>query len=172
MLASKHQPNGGSSSHFDNVRLESLISAYHAGTDPAALTEIVRLTQTRALTLIRFHKTSRYGSEDELISDVNFELLRAVEKFDPAKGSAFTFVSCIIQNTLHTSVSKARTAASRYVELDEALASALPANGETGAGSDRDAIDDLVHRFKASVKTTLSNQLELSAQRWYIESFT
>jgi DNA-directed RNA polymerase specialized sigma24 family protein len=122
--------------------------------------------------LIRFHKTSRYGSEDELISDVNFELLRAVEKFDPAKGSAFTFVSCIIQNTLHTSVSKARTAASRYVELDEALASALPANGETGAGSDRDAIDDLVHRFKASVKTTLSNQLELSAQRWYIESFT
>ena len=122
--------------------------------------------------MIRFHKTSRYGSEDELISDVNFELLRAVEKFDPAKGSAFTFVSCIIQNTLHTSVSKARTAASRYVELDEALASALPANGETGAGSDRDAIDDLVHRFKASVKTTLSNQLELSAQRWYIESFT
>ena len=122
--------------------------------------------------MIRFHKTGRYGTEDELISDVNFELLRAVEKFDPAKGSAFTFVSCIIQNTLHTSVSKARTAASRCVELDEALASALPANGESAAVSDREAIDDLVHRLKVSVRTILTDQLELEAQRWYVESFT
>ena len=87
------------------------------------------LTRERALTLIRFHRAIRYGSEDELLSDVNFKLLRAVDKFDPAKGTAFTFLSCLIQNALHTCVSKARTAASRYVELDEGVANNLPANG-------------------------------------------
>ena len=70
------------------------------------------------MTLIRFHKTTRCGSEDKLLSDANFKLLRAVGKLDPAKGSAFTFLSCLIQNALHSAVSKARKVASRYVELD------------------------------------------------------
>jgi hypothetical protein len=37
---------------------------------------------------------------------------------------------------------------------------------------DRTAIDDIAHRIKAGVKTILNDQVELSAQRWYIESFT
>ncbi len=65
MFTSKRHPNGGASSHFDNARLESVIAAYQAGTDPAAaVNQIVRLTQTRALTLIRFLKTNRYVAED------------------------------------------------------------------------------------------------------------
>jgi hypothetical protein len=107
MLASKHHPNG-TNPHFDNVRLESLISAYQAGTDPAALAEIVTLTQARALTLIRFRKTARYSTEGELLSDVNFKLLRAFDKFDPAKGTAFTFVSQVVTNVLCTSVTNPR----------------------------------------------------------------
>jgi len=97
MLASKHNPNG-TSPHFDNVRLESLIAAHQTGTNPAALAEIVTLTQDRALALIRFQKTSKYASETELLSDINFKLLRAVDKFDPAKGTAFTFVSRVVTN--------------------------------------------------------------------------
>ena len=34
--------------------------------------------------------------------------MRVVDKFDPAKGSAFTFVSQVIANVLYTSVSTAR----------------------------------------------------------------
>jgi hypothetical protein len=62
----KH-PHADGTVHIDNGRLESLIAAYQAGTDRAtALTEIVCLTEKRALALIRFHKTSRYCTETEL----------------------------------------------------------------------------------------------------------
>jgi hypothetical protein len=167
MLASKHNPNGGTNPHFDNVRLESLISAYQAGTNPAALAEIVTLTQARALTLIRFRKTARYSTEGELLSDVNFKLLRAVDKFNPAKGSAFTFISQVVTNVLCTSVTNARKASAKYTGLDDDLIKILPAKSE-----DRTVANDIAHRIKASAKTTLTDPLELSAQRWYIESFT
>jgi hypothetical protein len=166
MLASKHNPNGASP-HFDNVRLESLISAYQAGTNPAALAEIVTLTQDRVLTLIRFRKTARYSTEGELLSDVNFKLMRAVDKFDPAKGTAFTFVSQVVMNVLCTSVTNARRASAKYTGLDDDLINTLPAKSE-----DRTVADDIAHRIKAGARTTLTDPSELSTQRWYIESFT
>jgi hypothetical protein len=51
------------------------------------------------------------------LSDVNFKLIRAVDKFDPAKGSAFTFVSQVISNVLRTSVTTARKDLQRYRKL-------------------------------------------------------
>jgi hypothetical protein len=166
MLASKHNPNG-TSPHFDNVRLESLISAYQAGTNPAALAEIVTLTQARALTLIRFRKTARYSTESELLSDVNFKLIRAVDKFDPAKGTAFTFLSQVVTNVLCTSVTNARRASAKHTGLDDDLINTLLAKLE-----DRTVVDDIAHQIKASARTTLTDEKELSAQQWYIESFS
>ena len=93
MFASKHNPAGGANQHFDNVRLESLISAHQAGTEPAALAQIVTLTQNRARALIYFNRTTRYCAADELLSDINYKLLKAVGKFDTGKGTAFTFLS-------------------------------------------------------------------------------
>jgi hypothetical protein len=43
----------------------------------------------------------------------------------------------------------------------------LPAKSE-----DRTGADDITHRIKTRAKTTLTDPLELSAQRWYIDSFT
>jgi hypothetical protein len=31
------------------------------------------------------YRTTRYRSQDELLSDVNFKLIRAIDKFDPAR---------------------------------------------------------------------------------------
>jgi hypothetical protein len=93
MFTTKHNPRGGGSLHCDNDKLEEFIASYQTQGDAGSLSEIIRLTQDRALTLIWFHKTTRYCTKDELLSDVNFKLLRAVNKFDPAKGTAFTFVS-------------------------------------------------------------------------------
>jgi hypothetical protein len=167
MFTSRHNPHGQGSTHLDNGRLEEVIARYQTQGVPESLGEIVRLSQTRAQTLIRFYKTARYRPEDELLSDVNWKLLRSVSKFDPAKGSAFTFVSQVIWSTLSTSVMNARRNAKRYSELDEKLTNKLPA-----AVEHYDAVDDLTHRIKAEVKTTLSDEDELSTQRWYIESFT
>jgi hypothetical protein len=166
MFTSTHNPNG-SSPHLDNAQLEQAIGHYQTQHDVESLGEIVRLTQTRAQTLIRFYQTTKYRPEDELLSDVNWKLLRAVGKFDPAKGSAFTFVSQVIWSTLSTSVMATRREARRYSELDEKLTDKLPAIDE-----DHHSVDDLRHRIKAGVKTTLTDEDELSTQRWYVESFT
>src|SRR6516162_8767123 len=107
MFTSTHNPNG-SSPHLDNAQLEQAIGRYQAQGDTESLGEIVRLTQTRAQTLIRFYNTTKYRPEDELLSDVNWKLLRSVSKFDPAKGSAFTFVSQVIWSALSTSVMTTR----------------------------------------------------------------
>jgi hypothetical protein len=120
------------------------------------------------LTLIRFNGTTRYVPEDELLSEVNLKLLRAVGKFNPARGSAFTYLSCLIQNTLRSSVTNARKNASRFIELDATVANTLRTNGERES---QDVIEDLIHRIKTTVKTTLTDEAELSAARWYIGSF-
>jgi hypothetical protein len=167
MLASKHHPNGGANPNFDNAAVESLIANYQASRDLETLSAIVGLARPRALTLIRFRRTTRYCSEAELLSDVNCKLVRAVERFDPAKASAFTFLSAVVLNTLSTSVSNARKNAEQHTKLKRSLVEVLPAKSE-----DRTVVDDITHRIKAGAKTTLTDPVELSTQRWYIESFT
>jgi hypothetical protein len=167
MFTSTRNPHGAGTTHFDNTRLESLIGEYQAKGDAGSLGEIVKLTQTRALTLIRFHRTTRYVAEDELLSDVNYKLIRAFDKFDPAKGSAFTFISRVVTNVLCMSVTNARNTSDQYTELSSSLLAALVAKPE-----DRSAVDDITHRIKASARTALTDPVELSAQRWYVESFT
>jgi hypothetical protein len=149
--------------------LAALISAYQTGNNPAAaLTEIVALTQRRALTLIRFYQTTRYRPEDELLSDVNWKLLKSIGKFDPTKGSAFTFVSQLISNSLCTSVTTARRNARQYVELDKTTAGKLVTSSDRHA---RDGVDDLTHRVRCGVKTTIVDPIEQNAQRWLVSSF-
>jgi hypothetical protein len=166
VFASKHCPNG-TSPHLDNARLEALIAAHQTGADPGAMGEIVTLIQRRALALIRFNGTTRYCSEAELLSDVNFKVLKSVRGFDSSKGSGFTFVSCLVQNVLRTSVTKARLSAGRHVELDETATSKLVTNGETDS---RDTLEDLSHRIKAGIRTTITDLRELGVQRWYVDS--
>src|SRR6516165_1961521 len=98
MFTSRHHPNGGAVAHCDNTQLEQAIAHYQARGDAASLGEIVRLVEPRALTLVRFHKTNRYQSESELLSDINFKLMRSIGRFDSAKGTAFSFVSKIIDS--------------------------------------------------------------------------
>jgi hypothetical protein len=158
---SKHNPHGGGAVHCDNDKLEEFIARYQTQGDPRSLSEIIRLTEKRALTLLRFHKTTHHVPEDELLSDVNYKLLKAVGKFDHAKGTAFTFLSHVISTTLCTSVSNARRSSDRFVEFNEAAASKLRTNGETES---RDAIDDLAHRLRVGVKTTVTDQSEIGMQ--------
>jgi hypothetical protein len=165
MFTSKHHPNGGAQAHCDNGQLERAIACYQAG-HAESLGEVIRLVEPRTTTLIRFHKTHHYRTEDELLSDVNFKLLRAVRKFDPSKGSAFSFVSTVITSTLRTAVTNTRRHWLRYSELDSELANTLPARSD-----DWSVCDDLVHKVKSRARTTLTDETEISACRWLIESF-
>jgi hypothetical protein len=167
MFASRHHPDGGAIVHCDNGRIESLIADYQANGDVRTLSAIVDLTQNRALTLIRFYKTTRYRARDELLSDVNFKLLKAVAKFDPSKGSAFTFVSQVISNVLCTAVTSARRNAARHHRLNKVILNKLVTNGEAESAH---VIDDIAHRLRVGVKTTLEDSKERDVQRWFVTS--
>ena len=139
MATSKHHLNGGASPHCDNNKLEEAINRYQTKGDVGSLGEIIKLTQDRALTLMRFYKTTRYQREDELLSDVNFKLLKAVGSFNPERGHTFSFLSHVVTNALRTSVTNARRKTKQYVKLDKPAASKLVTNGETES---EDAIAD------------------------------
>jgi DNA-directed RNA polymerase specialized sigma24 family protein len=165
MFTSKHHPNGGAVSHCDNFQLEKAIARFQNG-DARSLGEVIRLVEPRAQTLIRFYKTHHYQSESELLSDINFKLLKSITKFDPKRASPFSYVSAVITSTLKTAVSNQRRSWSRYCELDGELANTLPARAD-----DWERADDLIFKIKSQVRTTLTDETELSAQRWFIESF-
>jgi len=166
MFTSKHNPNGGATPHCDNGAIESLIAEYQTTRDVNTLASIVDLTQDRALTLIRFRKTARYSTEGELLSDVNFKLIRAVDKFDPSKGTAFTFMSQVVMNSLCTSVTAARKRSKQYVTLKRSVVRKLEAKHEDHSG-----VDDITHRIKVGARTTVTDPREISMQRWYVDSF-
>jgi hypothetical protein len=130
------------------------------------MSEVIALSQQRALTLIRHYHTACYCSEAELLSDVNFKLLRSVAKFDPAKGTGFTYVSKIIDSSLRTRVTATRKNWQRNSELSDELINTLSAKVD-----DRSAADDFVHQIRSHVKTMLTEPLEIEAQRWFVASF-
>lgn len=166
-MDSKHHPNGGASSHCNNAEIESLIAQYKRTRDVESLSQIVALTQERALTLIRTYRTTRYKPIDELMSDVNCKVIKAVDKFNPQKGSAFTFLSHVISNVLFTSVSNARKDLARYHELTRGVLSEL-----ADKSYDRSAVEDINFTIKSRATTILTDETELEVQRWYIDSFT
>ena len=168
MFASRHHPDGGASAHCDNCAIEAAITEYQWTRDVRALATIVDLTRDRAQTLIRFRKTTRYVPMDELFSDVHFKLMYAVDKFDPSKGSAFTFVSQVIANTLSTAVTSRRKNLARHRRLTKVDPNSLTTNGETES---QHAIDDIAHRVRSGVRTTLDDEIERDVQRWFVESF-
>jgi hypothetical protein len=116
--------------------------------------------------IIRFHKTHLYRDESELLSDCHFKLMRSIGRFDARRASGFAYVSRIIDSSLKTAVSSQRRHWLRNVELDIELANALPAKTD-----DWSVADDLVYKIRSRVKTTLTNETELSACRWLVESF-
>jgi hypothetical protein len=125
MFTSKHNPLG-TTPHLDNGHLEAAIARFQGG-DAGSLAEVIRLVEPRATTLIRFHKTHHYRPEDELLSDVNFKLLKSIGRFDAQRASAFSFVSAVITSTLQTSVTATRRNWARHSELSDELTNSLPA---------------------------------------------
>jgi hypothetical protein len=164
MFTSLHNPLG-TTPHLNNAQLEAAISRYQAG-DTASLGEVIALSTPRAQTLIRFHKTNHYRDESELLSDIHLKLVRSIGRFDARRASGFAYVSRIIDSSLRTSVSNQRRHWQRYSELDSALANTLPAKTDNW-----EKADDLIHKIRSRVRTTLTDETELNAQRWFILSF-
>jgi DNA-directed RNA polymerase specialized sigma24 family protein len=164
---SEHNPCG-TSPHFDNERITELICRYQALGDPEALAGLIALSQERVRTLIRFNGSNRYLPEDELLSNVNWKLIRAISRFNQERGTPFSFISTIAMNEIRSAVTNARRRSSRFVALDETVSARLITNGESES---RTIVDDLENRLKSSFKTTLSDDRERDVQKWLVTSF-
>jgi hypothetical protein len=165
-VKSKHHPNGGGSMHFDNDAVEGALSEYKTSRSPAALTRVMSLSHERALTLIRAYHVTRYRPEDELMSDISYKLLRAADRFDASRGTAFKFVSSVIMNVLRTNVTSARKMAERRADIDEAAIESTVARS-----NDESIVNDLKYKIKSFSRTLLVIREEVATQRWYVESF-
>jgi hypothetical protein len=72
----------------------------------------------------------------------------------------------VVANALRTSVTCVRKHKATYTRLRPSIVQQLVTQSE-----DRSGVDDIAHKIKAVARTTLTDQVELSAQRWFIESF-
>ena len=166
-MFTKHHPGGGGAMHCDSAQIERLICEYQTNRDTETLGAILALTQKRAETPIRFYQTTKYRPEEELLSDINWKLVKVIDSFNPHRGSAFTFVSSVIWSTLSTAVMNARRDSAHKLLLDEKLTQKLAApNTETSH-----MLEDLRDRIKTGVRSTLSDPTELEVQRWLVDSF-
>lgn len=167
MPITKHHPNGAPS-HFDDARVTNLIVRYQEAGDQEALAGAITSAQERIKTLIRFYGSARFASEAELVADANWKLLRGIHHFDPAKGSAFCWVSAVTLNAIRSVVTRERNRSSKIVELDETITGKLSTNGDAHG---QEAVDDVAHRIRSGARTTVSDPAELETLRWFITSF-
>jgi hypothetical protein len=167
-MRSRHHPSGNGVHHCDSEAIEIAIKDYQCTGSTAALSTFLSAARERALTLIRYNGVTRYRTESELMSDINFKLLRAVDKFDPTRGTGFTFLSAVVMNALRSSVTSSRKHLGRFVELDESVSEQLPAN----SGSyDGELLEDVVDMVRREARSALSDEDERATQRWYLQSF-
>src|SRR6516162_30759 len=95
---------------------------------PFARRHLLKLTATADVLVVwKLDRLTRSLSENELLIDVNFKLMRSIGRFDPTKGSAFSFVSAVITSTLQTSVTNTRKNWLRHFELSDEVANTLHA---------------------------------------------
>jgi hypothetical protein len=167
-MFTRHHPNGDGTMHCDSGVIEASLRDYQSTGSAAALDKFLSMAQERALTLIRYNGVTRYRSESDLLSDINFKLMRSASRFDISRGSGFTFLSAVVMNVLRTNVTRVRKDNNRLTMLDESIASKLVA--DNGSGS-REMVEDIAQRLKAGARSVLTDQSELDTQRWYVESF-
>jgi hypothetical protein len=155
-----------SNGFFDSGAVEQLIAQYQKEGSREILGEIVSRCEPLTFSLIRSKRTMIYEPENELMSTINYKLVRSISHYDPGKGTAFTFISKLASNMMCTSVSLHKKLSLRYEPLDEVLAANLP---DERANSPV-YVDDL-HRQIRGVRSACSLESERQAQRWLIESF-
>jgi hypothetical protein len=166
-MRSRHHPNGDGVMHCNSDAIEAALQDYQSSGSTAALDNFLAMAQERALTLIRYNHVTRYRSEAELMSDINFRLLKAARTFNPSRGSGFTYLSAIVTNVLRTNVTSARKHLDRFVEFDEHAINTIPFNESRS----QELLEDIGDRLRRTVKTQLTDPDELEAQRWLVGSF-
>jgi hypothetical protein len=116
--------------------------------------------------ILEFRNTTRHESIDELLSRIRIKLWRSIKLFNPAKGTAFSFVARVISSTAASIVSESWARNGRFCQFDETVDSVAVCDPVRST----EAISDIQFRVR-QVKTPCTDLCELAAQKWLVESF-
>jgi hypothetical protein len=157
-------PNGGRY-YFDSNYARELIERYNATGDLEALNQLLDHVEPLAKSILEYRATTRYEAIDEILSRIRIKLWKSSRLYDPAKGTAFSFCAKVITSTAASIVGETWNRNERYCEIDEADSCTMPNDAAS-----LEAITDIEYRVR-QLKTPLRDRYELSAQRWFVESF-
>jgi len=155
----------GTNYYFDPDLARELIEDYNHSGNTQALDDLLRHVEPLARSILEYRCTTRYESLDELLSRVRLKIWRSVRLYDPARGSAFSFCAKIICSTAASIVGEVWNRQERFCALGEADKCSGP--GELG---NIEGLAEIEYRIRR-LKTGCTCRAELSAQRWYVESF-
>jgi DNA-directed RNA polymerase specialized sigma subunit len=92
--------NGSNGQHyFDSNYARALIEQFNATGDAESLYRLLEHVASLARSIIEYRNTIRHESADELLSRIRIKLWRSLKLYDPAKGTAFSFVAKVISST-------------------------------------------------------------------------
>jgi Sigma-70 region 2 len=152
--------------YFDSTLARQLIESYNRSGDEGALCQFLEHAEPLICSIIQYRDTVRHESADELLSRVRIKLWRSVRLYDPAKGTAFSFVAKIIQTTLASAVGEAWSRSERFCPFSQSTDFAI--QGDPVASTE--AIADIQARVRM-VRTPCRDQSEIDAQKWLVASF-
>jgi hypothetical protein len=111
---------------FNSAAVERLIASYQATGRTETLGEVIEACRPISESIVRQRHTFVYESEDEIFSIINRKLFCSIEQYDPARGSAFSFISRLCINMCKTVVTHNRKQAARYEPFDQVRIAVTP----------------------------------------------
>jgi DNA-directed RNA polymerase specialized sigma24 family protein len=154
-----HHPEGAEI-FFDSPRVEQLIGEWKLTGKIETFEQILEQIFPMVRRLILSQKTNKLLLFEDLVSRVQVKLFKHLKGFDPAKGSAFSYLSKITKSVLCS----AAVEVMRKPEFAE-LGDNVP---EGSAPAPDHAVEDLAWRIRG-IKTVCPQE-ETEVQRWIIQS--
>jgi hypothetical protein len=97
---SQRNPRGGACRIFDEARIAPLILEWQQTREETLFSQIVEGSLDLIQTIIRHHHFFDYDEVDALTNDCVLKLRKALPKFQPARGRAFSFISVAVKHYL------------------------------------------------------------------------
>jgi hypothetical protein len=151
--------------YFNSDYAQGLIETYNATGDAESLNLFLEHCEPLARSILEYRCTTKHESIDELLSRIRIKLWRSLKLYNPAKGTAFSFVARVISSTAASIVSEAWARNERFCQFDESVDSAVLCDPLKTL----EAVSDIQARVRM-VRTPCIDCYELSAQRWLVES--
>jgi hypothetical protein len=155
-------PEGGQH-YFDSARVGELMALYNAG-EAGVIDELLARCKPLVRSLIKYRQANQYVPTDELTNLVYIKIWKSTRLYDPNRGSPFSFIARVTYSVMCSAISDVWQRTDRFTGLNNEVAESVFAHNGV------EAIEDLVGRIRAAIRTIVNLPCEIEAQRWFFQS--